>query len=40
MANGEINFFGCHLFVKAAINAPRACKLHKNCLTAIDQYKV
>jgi len=40
MAKGGIHFFDCHqsfLLVKAAMNAPRVCKLRKNCLTVIDQ---
>jgi hypothetical protein len=27
----------CFSLVKAAMNAPRVCKLRKNCLTVIDQ---
>ena len=27
----------CFSLVKAAMNAPRVCKLRQNCLTVIDQ---
>jgi hypothetical protein len=40
MANGRITFFIViyrFSFVKAAMNSPRVCKLHENCLTGIDQ---
>ncbi len=42
MAIGGINLFLIVInrfsLVKVAMNAPRVCKLRKNCLTVIDQY--